>query len=78
MITHHALATNNTTGRARKLTLARVAAIAALCAASALPAAPRQHPSKAIRVIVLPAPGSAPDVVTRILSNEFTALLGQR
>ncbi len=55
----------------------RLALVAALGAAFALPAAAQQYPAKAIRVIVPQAPGSATDVVTRIVSIKLSELLGQ-
>lgn len=60
-----------------KVSHARLAVVAALGAACALPAAAQQYPAKAIRVIVPQAPGSATDVVTRIVANKLTELLGQ-
>ncbi|HWI15240.1 MAG TPA: tripartite tricarboxylate transporter substrate-binding protein, partial [Burkholderiales bacterium] len=59
------------------LSHARPAVLAALVAVCALPAAAQQYPSKAIRVIVPQAPGSATDVVTRIVGNKLSELLGQ-
>jgi tripartite-type tricarboxylate transporter receptor subunit TctC len=50
---------------------------AALGAALAQPACAQQYPSKPIRVIVPQAPGSATDVVTRIVGNKLTEALGQ-
>lgn len=50
---------------------------AAVAAALALPAAAQQYPAKPVRVIVPQAPGSATDVVTRIVASKLSELLGQ-
>jgi len=57
-----------------KLSPARLAAVAALGAVFALPAAAQQYPAKAIRVIVPQAPGSATDVVIKAEIAKFTRL----
>jgi len=57
--------------------ITHLAVIAALGAAVSLPAAAQQYPAKPVRVIVPQAPGSATDVVTRIVANKLTELLGQ-
>ena len=58
----------------RTICLATAAALGAL---AVLPAAAQQYPAKAIRVIVPQAPGSATDVVTRIVGNKLNEALGQ-
>jgi tripartite-type tricarboxylate transporter receptor subunit TctC len=57
----------------RRLSLALVAVIAALCA----PAAAQGWPSKPIRVIVPLSPGSATDTLSRIVMDQVAMQLGQ-
>jgi tripartite-type tricarboxylate transporter receptor subunit TctC len=52
-------------------------AVIALGAALAQPAFAQPYPSKAVRIIVPQAPGSATDVVTRIVGNKLSEALGQ-
>ena len=51
--------------------------IALLALAWALPGFAQQYPSKQIQVILPHAPGSSPDVVTRIVTQKLSARLGQ-
>jgi tripartite-type tricarboxylate transporter receptor subunit TctC len=59
-----------------KMSIFRIAAvlIAALFAGSALA---QQYPNRPIRLVVPSAPGGAPDVLSRALSDKLTAALGQ-
>jgi tripartite-type tricarboxylate transporter receptor subunit TctC len=51
--------------------------IALLALAWVLPGFAQQYPSKQIQVILPHAPGSSPDVVTRIVTQKLSARLGQ-
>jgi len=51
--------------------------IVLLALAWALPGFAQQYPSKQIQVILPHAPGSSPDVVTRIVTQKLSARLGQ-
>jgi tripartite-type tricarboxylate transporter receptor subunit TctC len=54
--------------------LANIACIALLAAA---PAAAQNYPSKAVRIVIAQAPGSATDVISRIVGNRLSEALGQ-
>ncbi|HUQ73265.1 MAG TPA: tripartite tricarboxylate transporter substrate binding protein [Burkholderiales bacterium] len=56
------------------LTFARIAVLA-LFAAS--PAAAQNYPSKPIRIVIAQAPGSATDVISRVVGNRMSETLGQ-
>jgi len=55
-----------------------LAGAAALAISLAQPAFAQPYPSKPIRVIIAQAPGSATDVVSRVLSNKLAEGLGQQ
>ena len=59
-----------------KLRLMRLAALALLacCAGIAL----AQYPSRVVRVVVHSPPGSAPDILARVLGQQLTDVLGQQ
>ena len=54
------------------------ASVAALATSLAQPAYAQPYPSKPIRVIIAQAPGSATDVVSRVISNKLAEGLGQQ
>jgi tripartite-type tricarboxylate transporter receptor subunit TctC len=56
------------------LALIRIAALAALGAA---PALAQNYPAKPIRILIAQAPGSATDVVSRVVGNRLSESLGQ-
>src|SRR3954447_47348 len=49
----------------------------ALLAAAAAPAVAQNYPSKPIRILIAQAPGSATDVISRVVGNRLSELLGQ-
>src|SRR3954470_10320775 len=49
----------------------------ALLAAAAAPAVAQNYPSKPIRILIAQAPGSATDVVSRVVGNRLSEGLGQ-
>jgi tripartite-type tricarboxylate transporter receptor subunit TctC len=53
------------------------AGIAMLAALAAAPAAAQNYPAKPIRILIAQAPGSATDVVSRVLGNRLSEGLGQ-
>ena len=55
-----------------------LASVAALAISLAQPAFAQPYPSKPIRVIIAQAPGSATDVVSRVISNKLAESLGQQ
>jgi len=55
-----------------------LASLAALALSLAQPAYAQPYPSKPIRVIIAQAPGSATDVVSRVISNKLAEGLGQQ
>jgi tripartite-type tricarboxylate transporter receptor subunit TctC len=55
-----------------------LASVAALATPLAQPAFAQPYPSKPIRVIIAQAPGSATDVVSRVISNKLAEGLGQQ
>src|SRR6186997_924981 len=55
-----------------------IAGVAALATSLAQPAYAQPYPSKPIRVIIAQAPGSATDVVSRVISNKLAEGLGQQ
>ena len=55
-----------------------LASVAALAISLAQPAFAQPYPSKPIRVIIAQAPGSATDVVSRVISNKLAEGLGQQ
>jgi len=55
-----------------------LASVAALALSLAQPAYAQPYPSKPIRVIIAQAPGSATDVVSRVISNKLAEGLGQQ
>ena len=55
-----------------------LASVAALATSLAQPAYAQPYPSKPIRVIIAQAPGSATDVVSRVISNKLAEGLGQQ
>jgi len=55
-----------------------IASVAALATSLARPAYAQPYPSKPIRVIIAQAPGSATDVVSRVISNKLAEGLGQQ
>ena len=55
-----------------------LASVAALAMSLAQPAFAQPYPSKPIRVIIAQAPGSATDVVSRVISNKLAEALGQQ
>ena len=57
-----------------KIALALTCAVAALVAA---PAHAQNYPVKAVRIIIAQAPGSATDVVSRIITNKLQESMGQ-
>jgi len=52
----------------------RIAALAIFCA---VPALAQTYPSKPIRIIIAQAPGSATDVISRVVGNRLSETLGQ-
>jgi tripartite-type tricarboxylate transporter receptor subunit TctC len=63
---------NNTTRRTM-----RFMAIACIALLAAAPAAAQNYPSKPVRIIIAQAPGSATDVISRIVGNRLSEALGQ-
>ena len=57
--------------------LREIACMAALAAAVAEPAAAQNYPSKPVRIVIAQAPGSATDVISRIVGNRLSEALGQ-
>jgi len=55
-----------------------IASVAGLALTLAQPAYAQPYPSKPIRVIIAQAPGSATDVVSRVISNKLAEGLGQQ
>jgi len=55
-----------------------LASVAGLALSLARPAYAQPYPSKPIRVIIAQAPGSATDVVSRVISNKLAEGLGQQ
>jgi tripartite-type tricarboxylate transporter receptor subunit TctC len=55
-----------------------LASVAALATSLAQPVFAQPYPSKPIRVIIAQAPGSATDVVSRVISNKLAEVLGQQ
>jgi len=55
-----------------------LASVAALATSLAQPVFAQPYPSKPIRVIIAQAPGSATDVVSRVISNKLAEGLGQQ
>jgi tripartite-type tricarboxylate transporter receptor subunit TctC len=55
-----------------------LASVAALATSLAQPVFAQPYPSKPIRVIIAQAPGSATDVVSRVISNKLAEALGQQ
>jgi tripartite-type tricarboxylate transporter receptor subunit TctC len=55
----------------------RSAALAALLALAAVAAFAQQYPSKPVKVIVAFSPGSATDILARLMAEHFTRTLGQ-
>jgi len=55
-----------------------LASVAGLALSLAQPAYAQPYPSKPIRVIIAQAPGSATDVVSRVISNKLAEGLGQQ
>jgi tripartite-type tricarboxylate transporter receptor subunit TctC len=51
--------------------------IAALAALGILPAAAQTYPTKPIRILIAQAPGSATDVISRVVANRLQESLGQ-
>src|SRR3954454_8514028 len=49
----------------------------ALLAAAAAPAVAQNYPSKPIRILIAQAPGSATDVISRVVGNRLSEALGQ-
>src|SRR3954449_3819908 len=49
----------------------------ALLAAAAAPVVAQNYPSKPIRILIAQAPGSATDVISRVLGNRLSEGLGQ-
>src|SRR3954449_5731785 len=49
----------------------------ALLAAAAAPVVAQNYPSKPIRILIAQAPGSATDVISRIVGNKLSEALGQ-
>ena len=60
--------------RAGILAFARIALLATLAAA---PAAAQNYPTKPIRILIAQAPGSATDVISRVVGNRLSEGLGQ-
>ena len=56
----------------------KLAWLAALLLAVAAPAQAQDYPSKPVKIIVDSAPGSAIDVIVRIIADKLTQLLGQQ
>src|SRR4051812_6088775 len=56
--------------------LARTAALAVLAFAAA-PALAQGYPVKPIRILIAQAPGSATDVISRVVGNRLSEALGQ-
>ncbi|MEA3191761.1 MAG: hypothetical protein QOD26_94, partial [Betaproteobacteria bacterium] len=57
--------------------LQRILAIAGLVVASIAAAFAQSYPSKPIRIIIAQAPGSATDVISRVVGNRLQEALGQ-
>ncbi len=57
--------------------LAAVSRIAVLVVAVTAPALAQNYPSKAVRIVIAQAPGSATDVISRIVGNRLGEALGQ-
>src|SRR5262245_4164959 len=66
--------TAETKMRAGILAFARIALLATLAAA---PAAAQNYPTKPIRILIAQAPGSATDVISRVVGNRLSEGLGQ-
>ena len=57
--------------------IAAIARIAVLAALGTAPAAAQNYPAKPIRILIAQAPGSATDVVSRVVGNRLSEALGQ-
>src|SRR5215218_5130331 len=57
----------------------RTAILASLCAAmlGASPVLAQTYPAKPVRIIIAQAPGSATDVISRVVGNRLSEALGQ-
>jgi tripartite-type tricarboxylate transporter receptor subunit TctC len=51
--------------------------MAAFAAAAAVPAYAQNYPTKAVRIVIAQAPGSATDVISRVVGNRLGEALGQ-
>src|SRR5215510_3196175 len=51
--------------------------IAVLLAVAALPAFGQAYPNKPVRILIAQAPGSATDVISRVVGNPLSQALGQ-
>src|SRR5712664_3801476 len=51
--------------------------LAALAAIGIAPALAQNYPNKPIRIVIAQAPGSATDVISRVVGNQLSVILGQ-
>src|ERR1044071_4966978 len=60
-----------------RIRIAALLPIATLAALAAAPAPAQNYPSKPIRILIAQAPGSATDVIARVVGNRLSESLGQ-